>query len=97
MEVQKLSFSKVAENEYEATYVTQSDHDVLQAELPEEVGMTVYVRVPGEAGRMALGCASAIAPRTEVFELAVPEGLEITVAVGRKGAENVSAVIGIGA
>lgn len=96
MEVQKLSFAKVGENEYEATYVTQSDHDVLQAELPEGVGMTVYARVPGESGRMALGNVSSLAPRTELLVLAVPTGMEIVVNVGRKGSENVSAVIGVG-
>ena len=96
MEVQKLEFTKVDENEYEATYTTQSDHDVLQAELPEEVGMTVYVRVPGETGRQPLGSVSSLAPRTAVFELAIPTGMEVVVSVSRKGSENVSAVIGIG-
>lgn len=96
MEIEKLNFAKTGENLYAATFETKSDHDVLQAALPDNVGMTVYARVPGETGRQAIGSISSLAARDVLCELAVPSGLEIVVECSRKGAENASAVIARG-
>ena len=96
METERLTFAKTGENTYEAVYVTASDHDVLQAALPEGVGMNVYARVPGQPGKSPIGSAGSIGPREVLCELAVPQGIEIIVECSRKGAENVSAVIGKG-
>lgn len=96
METEEIIFGKTGENTYEAVYVTASDHDVLQATLPEGVGMSVYARVPGQAGKSVIGSVSSIAQREVLCELAVPQGLEIIIECSRKGAENVSAVVGKG-
>lgn len=96
METEKLTFAKTGENTYEAVHVTTSDHDVLQATLPDGVGMSVFARVPGQPGKSAIGSASSIGTREVLCELAVPQGIEIIVECSRKGAENVSAVIGKG-
>lgn len=93
METEKLNFTKTAEGAYQAAYTTRSDHDVLQASLPENAGMTVYARIPGQEGKTAIGSVGSFAARDVLCELSIPAGMEIIVECGSEG---ISATIGKG-